>query len=81
MKQVFIFCALIAGVKLGPVPDSDFKLLVDERYGGVPDHINGMALERDGDFNAVSHSYTCKQLQHLIINHVNSKCAESEGCL
>ena len=61
MKRIVIFCALIAGVQLGPVPDSDnTELLFDERYAGVPDHINGMALERDGDFNTVSAS--CKYI-------------------
>lgn len=39
--------------------DSDTELLFDERYAGVPDHINGMPLERDGDFNEVSDSCKC----------------------
>jgi len=54
--ELVIFCVLMAAVKAVPMRDSDTELLFDERYGGVPDHINGMALERDGDFNKVSRS-------------------------
>jgi len=52
--EVLIFCLLITGVKSGPVPDSNAALAADERYGGVPNHIDGMPLERDGDLNEVS---------------------------
>lgn len=83
--EILIFCALVTGVKLVPIHDTDTELKDtlkdelkdtpkdelkdslkddDERYGGVPDHINGMPLERDGDFNQVSLprvicTYTC----------------------
>lgn len=61
MKTIIVifFCALIAGVKLVPVPESETDPKEDEndeKYGGVPDHINGMPLERDGDLNQVSHA-------------------------
>lgn len=64
--EVFIICTLIAGVKLVPVPDADAELLVDERYGGVPDHINGMALERDGEFNEVSHICALASIYYIV---------------
>lgn len=63
-REIFIICTLIAGVRLLPVRDSDNELLFDERYAGVPDHINGMALERDGDFNEVSHIHTNATCAH-----------------
>ena len=66
-----IFCVLMAAVRAVPVDDTATELLVDERYGGVPDHINGMALERDGDFNEVSlsmHSFANAVLYLLLIN-------------
>ena len=86
MKTEFlIYCVLIAVVKPVPVRDSDTELLFDERYGGVPDHINGMPLERDGDFNEVSYSCRCSTLlyhQHFRVSisciSIMSSQAESQ---
>ena len=67
-RKLLTFCVLIAVVTAVPVRDSDTELLFDERYRGVPDHIDGMPLERDGDFNEVNY-YSCKCSTLLCYQH------------